>query len=75
VGLGEGEAGHCCAHRVFRSCRRYVVPLSALPWAAWVHPDRESLEEAVAVAWGRLTDYPETIISLRLFDWISEGTD
>ena len=40
-----------------------------------VYPDRDSLEEAVAVAWRRLTDNPETIISICSFDWISEGTN
>ena len=39
-----------------------------------VYPDRESLEEAVAIAWRRLTDNPEAIISICGFDWISEGT-
>ncbi len=40
-----------------------------------VYPDRESLEEAVAMAWRRLTDNPETIVSICGFDWISEGTN
>ena len=40
-----------------------------------VYPDRQSLEEAVAAAWRRLTDNPETIISICSFDWISEGTN
>ena len=40
-----------------------------------VYPDRDRLEEAVAIAWRRLIDDPETIISFCLLDWISEETN
>jgi transposase len=40
-----------------------------------VYRDRESLEEAAAIAWRRLTDNPEAIISICGFDRISEGTN